>query len=308
MRGAMCVVAVGLCAGTLGCGGAAMAPTAPVAAMAVTTVGAASLASVSGVVTGAAGIRVVAIGTTVSATTDATGRFSLSVPPGHVTLEIGRQDRIVSAGTVGAGDHVELEIHLSNEAAEIETRDHETANERELEGTVTAVLSSTGFVVGSMTVTIGAATTFTLNDHAGLASDVGVGARVNVKGTTGTTPTSIVASTVRIRIAASQGNSGSGSGNSGGSNGNSGNGNSGGGSGSGGGETKGEEVEATGTVSALEGSCLSIRFTAAALRVVTSAATRFDLGCSAITAGTRVEVKGTRGADGTVTATRVKKP
>ena len=64
----------------------------------------------------------------------------------------------------------------------------------------------------------------------------------------------------------------------------------------------------TGTVSALEGSCLSIRFTAAALRVVTSAATRFDLGCSAITAGTRVEVKGTRGADGTVTATRVKKP
>lgn len=300
MRGAMCVVAVGLCAVTLGCGGAAMAPTAPVAATAVTTVGAATLASVSGVVTGAAGLKVVAAGTTVSATTDATGRFSLSIPPGSVTLEIGRQDRTVSAGTVGAGEHVELEIHLNNEAAEIETSDHETANERELEGTVTAVLSSTSFVVGSITVTIGAATTVTLNDHTGLATDVVVGARVNVKGTTGATPTSIVASAVRIRVAASQGNSGSGSGNSGG-----GNGNGGGESGSGGSEP--EEVEVKGAAGLLEGACPSIRFTLEGRRISTTTTTRFELGCSAITAGTRVEVKGTGGANGTITATRVKK-
>ena len=63
--------------------------------------------------------------------------------------------------------------------------------------------------------------------------------------------------------------------------------------------------EVKGTVSALTGTCQTVTFNLGNLVVKTSSATVFEDRCSDIKDGVRVEVKGTRAADGTFTATRV---
>lgn len=69
----------------------------------------------------------------------------------------------------------------------------------------------------------------------------------------------------------------------------------------------GRQVEASGAVAGLSGSCPAIQFTLGSTRVTTSSATRFEIACASITAATRVEVKGTRASDGSIAATRVKR-
>ena len=63
--------------------------------------------------------------------------------------------------------------------------------------------------------------------------------------------------------------------------------------------------EVKGTVSALTGTCQAVTFNLGTLVVKTSSATIFEDRCTDIKEGVRVEVKGTRAADGTFTATRV---
>ena len=64
----------------------------------------------------------------------------------------------------------------------------------------------------------------------------------------------------------------------------------------------------TGTVASLGGACPAIRFTLNGTALSTSATTQFVLACSSVANGTRVEVKGTKRADGSVAVTRVKRP
>jgi hypothetical protein len=63
--------------------------------------------------------------------------------------------------------------------------------------------------------------------------------------------------------------------------------------------------ELSGTVSGLTGSCPSISFTVRSMVVRTSGATDFRDACSRILNGSRVEVRGTRDANGQMLATRV---
>jgi hypothetical protein len=68
------------------------------------------------------------------------------------------------------------------------------------------------------------------------------------------------------------------------------------------------EVELRGSLTNLTSSCPSIHFTINGTPVVTSASTRFDkVACSALKNDDQIEVKGTKQADGSVNATRVKK-
>lgn len=69
----------------------------------------------------------------------------------------------------------------------------------------------------------------------------------------------------------------------------------------------GREAEVSGAVSGLGGACPAIGFTIGSTRVTTSAATRFDLACATIANSARIEVKGTRAADGSIAATRIKR-
>jgi len=63
--------------------------------------------------------------------------------------------------------------------------------------------------------------------------------------------------------------------------------------------------EVKGTVSALNGTCPALTFNLGTVVVKTGSATVFEDRCTNIKDGLRVEVKGTRAADGTFTATRV---
>jgi uncharacterized protein DUF5666 len=70
----------------------------------------------------------------------------------------------------------------------------------------------------------------------------------------------------------------------------------------------GNEVELKGTIVNLTSSCPGIHFTVNATTIVASGSTRFDkVACTALANDDRVEVKGTRLADGSVNATRIKK-
>jgi Domain of unknown function (DUF5666) len=68
------------------------------------------------------------------------------------------------------------------------------------------------------------------------------------------------------------------------------------------------EVKLEGTLLNLASACPAIHFTVAGTPVVASASTRFDkVACSALKNNDKVEVKGTRQTDGSVSATRIKK-
>lgn len=68
------------------------------------------------------------------------------------------------------------------------------------------------------------------------------------------------------------------------------------------------EVDASGALGGLKGSCSAVSFTLGGYHVTTSASTTFDGGaCSTFKNGDMVEMKGTRQADGSVAATKLKK-
>lgn len=68
------------------------------------------------------------------------------------------------------------------------------------------------------------------------------------------------------------------------------------------------EAEVKGTLGPVAGTCPSISSSAGTTKFTTSASTRFDdVACTALKAGSQVEVRGTRNADGSIAATRVKK-
>jgi hypothetical protein len=66
-----------------------------------------------------------------------------------------------------------------------------------------------------------------------------------------------------------------------------------------------DEAEVEGVVSGRAGTCNSITFTVAGVTVVTNSATRFEDPCASIVNGTRVEVEGTRQANGSILASEV---
>jgi hypothetical protein len=71
-------------------------------------------------------------------------------------------------------------------------------------------------------------------------------------------------------------------------------------------EDEDNEIELKGAVSGLTGTCPSLRFVVNAMTVVTNSSTRFDEGCNSVQDTRRVEVKGTRQANGELLARRVK--
>jgi len=65
------------------------------------------------------------------------------------------------------------------------------------------------------------------------------------------------------------------------------------------------EVESSGTMGAVTGACPSITSSVGTTPFTTSPSTRFDSACSSFASGQRVEVKGTRLANGSIAATRL---
>ena len=73
-------------------------------------------------------------------------------------------------------------------------------------------------------------------------------------------------------------------------------------------DATGGEFEIEGALGGLKGTCPAIQFGVNGFSVQTSASTTFEgVACSALKSGDKIQVKGTRNADGSVAATKVKK-
>jgi hypothetical protein len=72
-------------------------------------------------------------------------------------------------------------------------------------------------------------------------------------------------------------------------------------------DAEGGEFEIEGALGGLKGTCPSVQFAVNGFSISTSASTTFESACSSLKSGDKVNVKGTRQADGSVAATRVKK-
>jgi hypothetical protein len=247
---------------------------------------------------GMSGVTVTVSGTGLTATTDGTGRFSLTkVPAGQLTLQFtGAATGTMSLDDVAEHDTIEIEVHVQNGEVEDEQAEAGNGAEAQLEGKIVSVNGGAhSFVIGQITVMVPSTATIRHGDQALTFSDLVAGARVHVKGSlTGSTLTA-----TRIEVQQS-GGPGPGNGNGNGGNGNGGN--------NGNDDNGANEVELTGTVASLGGSCPAITFAAGGRSVATTSNTQFKLECTSIANGTNVEVKGTSPTpSGVVTATRVDK-
>lgn len=258
---------------------------------------------------GMSGVTVGVAGTSLSATTDGSGRFSLTgVPAGQATLQFtGAATGSMSLDDVAEHDTIEIEVHVQN--GQVEDGQAQNGAESQLEGKIVSVNAGAhSFVIGQITVMVPSTATIRHGDQALTFANLISGARVHVKGSlAGSTLTA-----TRVEVQQS-GGSGPGNGNGGNGNGND-DGNAGPGNGGNGSDDNGNdnndanEVELTGTVSGLGGSCPAITFTIGGRSVTTTQTTSFELACASIGNGTKVEVKGTSPTpSGAVTATRVKK-
>jgi hypothetical protein len=149
--------------------------------------------------------------------------------------------------------------------------DNGAENEVEMTGTIT---TRTG-VCPTLTFSIGT-TTFTTNNATVFrdpCADIVSGAVVEVKGTRQTNGT-VLATRVHVEDREDE-------------------------------NENENEVELTGTIAGKTGSCPSLTFSIGTTMFTTDAQTLFGEACSALVNGDRVEVKGTRQANGTVLASRV---
>ena len=72
-------------------------------------------------------------------------------------------------------------------------------------------------------------------------------------------------------------------------------------------DAPGGEFEIEGAMGGSSGTCPALSFGVNGFQIHTNASTTFENGaCATLKSGTKVQVKGTRAADGVVTATRVK--
>lgn len=254
-----------------------------------------------------AGVTVTATGTAAATVIDASGRFQLNVPPGPIELQFNGSglNWRTNIGAVAAGDTVDVFIALNGTAADLQVTDRVSGGRREIEGRVNAVPPATAsgtFRIGDRLVGTTAETDFFLNGGNGSMSDVVVGTRARVTGPAGTE--GFIALDVNVQNDQASGGSGNGGGNGGGSAG----GGTGGGGGAGGGNGGGAET-ITGPIGGLLGACPALTFSVGATRVRTNAQTRFDLSClGLLTASGNASVTGIRNADGSLTATIVRRP
>jgi hypothetical protein len=72
-------------------------------------------------------------------------------------------------------------------------------------------------------------------------------------------------------------------------------------------ENENDEVEVEGTLGTVSGTCPAISSTVNTTKFTASASTRFDNPCAGFKSGDKVEVKGSKNADGSIAATRLKK-
>lgn len=226
------------------------------------------------------GLVVTVEGTGLSTTTDGAGRFSLAgVPPGDVPLRFSGQgiNAQLVIGSVTERQQVEIQVALSGSHARV-TSEHRSSPDNRVEqrGTVSALAGtcpSLTFTVGTTTFYTDASTRF---EH-GRCVDTRNGDRVHAEGAR-QADGRVLASEVEFEGQDDDDDD----------------------------DDDRDEVEVRGVVSGLAGTCPALTFTVNGVQILTNASTRFEHGTCADTRNNdRVEVEGSRQADGRVLARKV---
>jgi hypothetical protein len=235
------------------------------------------------------------VGASASATVDGNGNFTLvNVPAGHVDLHFmgnGTDAHLLLDGLVN-NQTLTITVRVNGGSASIENGPNPGPNtEVELEGLVTA-LGASSLTVDGRVANVTASTVIVHGGTPVAFSSIHVGDRVHVKGTpvSASAPGGpINATKIEVQNPADTEPDGDGDDNG----------------------NKGQaEVDGAIVAGSLAGSCAAntLSFRIASTVVRTNASTKFDgASCTALKAGDKVDVKGTRQADASVLASKIEK-
>ncbi len=232
-------------------------------------------------------IRVTVIGTSVSTQVDGAGQFTLTdVPPGTVQLKFSGSgiDATLSLTGVAANDRIEINVTLNGNRARLDSDRRSSSNNGvEVQGPISALnLAARSLQIAGQTVVVPATAVVRRGDRTLQFTDLKMGDQVKVKGSRdGST---VTATEVKIEERDDDDDDDDDEDDD---------------------RDDGRQTELSGTVSGLGGACPSITFTVRSTGVRTSSATEFRDACSRILNAARVEVRGTRDANGQILATRV---
>lgn len=224
---------------------------------------------------GSAGPTVTVVGTSLTATIDGGGNFTLNnVPTGDVTLSFGAGGSVTITG-ISDREQIHITVNLHGGAADLDDDERETSDSRaEVEGPIVSINATARTLVVGRRQTSVLVPTGTPIHHGGTAIDFSqlmVGDRVHIHATrSGAT---LMATDVQVQN-----------------------------------DKPGqpEEADIQGAASAISGTCPTLTFVVNGTTVMTNASTAISGGaCANIIAGAHVEVKGVRQSNGSVLATRV---
>jgi hypothetical protein len=180
------------------CGGKGSSPTSPSGSGTTSSTGAVITGSVqgaSGALTAAGfgaavtGVTVTVVGTSISATVDAGGRFTLmNVPTGTVQLQLtgGGANGSVTLSTVEASQTIDVVLTVSGASAALESEVRSGAGEAQLEGRVESLpptMPALSFKAAGRTVKTDSSTRFLDGSVSRSFADLQVGMRVHARGT-----------------------------------------------------------------------------------------------------------------------------
>jgi hypothetical protein len=223
------------------------------------------------------GVTISIVGTGITTSPDNQGQFTLNnVPTGDVTLHFsgGGSDATVTLTGVGPDDHVTITVTVNGNSAHVDSEHHNN-------GEISADIKSIGptpntFVAGNWTVKVTDSTVIRHGSTTLHFADLKVGNHVQVRGTRD--GTNVTATEIKVE----QGGEGEDNGN------------------------HDNEGEVSGVVSGLSGSCPAITFMIKTTKVTANNATTYDhTSCSAIKNDLKVDVEGTKQADGSIVASHV---
>lgn len=203
MRATSIVTALVLILAAAGCGGSSPSPVSPSAPGFPSPVPTGSTAVISGTVLGGTsglvgavtghaitGLTVSVVGTEISSSLDAVGRFTLGgVPLGDIQLRFsgGGVDSTVPVAQVQPSQSITLIVTVSGSTAAVETESRSGAGEDELEARIESLpptVPSGSFVAGGRTVRTDASTRIEQGGSTRSFADLAIGMRVHVKGRT----------------------------------------------------------------------------------------------------------------------------
>ena len=220
------------------------------------------------------GLTVTVAGTSISATVDGLGQFTLTdVPAGPIELRFtGPGVSATVTITITGQEQLHLAITVNGTSASVEAQHRRDKDDRvEIKGWVTAVDSVAGtlHVAGSL-VNVPPTAVIHRGSHTLQLSDLQIGDKVEVRGVMAAE--TLQASEIKVN-----------------------------------GERRDSTVELRGLVSGRDGECPMLTFTVQGASVVTNGSTYFKGGlCEAVQDLVRVRIKGNRQADGSVLASQVR--